>query len=206
MDKKCVRCNIIKPLCEFGTRSASLDGRNAVCKACIRERSKTKHQNNPELRHQYNKAHRVANREHFVQKSREWYAKNTKRQSEYKKKWRKANPQYQVKRCKVDPCFRIARALRTRLYEVLKGKRKAGSAVDLLGCTIEELKKHLEDHFLPGMSWDNYSVDGWHIDHIVPLDAFDLTNLEQLTSACHYTNLQPLWAADNISKSNKLLS
>lgn len=64
--------------------------------------------------------------------------------------------------------------------------------------------KHLEAKFAPGMTWDNYGVDGWHIDHIMPLAAFDLTDEQQRQQACHYTNLQPLWAAENLAKGAKV--
>jgi len=64
----------------------------------------------------------------------------------------------------------------------------------------------LESKFQPDMNWDNWASDGWHIDHIKPLASFDLTDREQLLIACHYTNLQPLWAKDNIAKSDKIIS
>ena len=73
----------------------------------------------------------------------------------------------------------------------------------MLGCTIGELKIYLEQQFKPGMTWENHIIDGWHIDHIRPLSSFDLTVLEQYKQACHYTNLQPLWAKDNLSKNDK---
>jgi len=82
----------------------------------------------------------------------------------------------------------------------IKKHSKTGSAVRDLGCSIDELKQHLESKFLPGMTWNNYGRFGWHIDHIRPLSQFDLTNPEQLKIACHYTNLQPLWWRDNLSK------
>ena len=62
---------------------------------------------------------------------------------------------------------------------------------------------HLEALFQPGMTWDNHAIDGWHIDHIRPCTSFDLTDPEQQRQCFHYTNLQPLWAFDNISKSDK---
>jgi hypothetical protein len=93
--------------------------------------------------------------------------------------------------------------LRARLRTALKCGHKAGSAVLDLGCSIEELKKHLESQFVPGMTWDNWGHHGWHIDHIVPLDAFDLTDHNQLAAACHYTNLRPLWAKANLAKGSK---
>lgn len=81
---------------------------------------------------------------------------------------------------------------------------KIGSAIVALGCSIEDLKKHLESQFQPGMTWDNYGLQGWHIDHIIPLSSFNLADANQFNEACHYTNLQPLWAKDNIKKSNNI--
>jgi hypothetical protein len=63
----------------------------------------------------------------------------------------------------------------------------------------------MESKFLPGMTWDNRGLRGWHIDHIVPCSFFDLANPEQQRKCFHYTNLQPLWAADNLRKSDKLV-
>jgi len=95
--------------------------------------------------------------------------------------------------------------LRSRIRNCVKSERKSGSAIRDLGCTIEELKLYLESKFQPGMTWDNWSRCGWHIDHVVPLASFDLTDPEQFKQACHYTNLQPLWAKDNLSKSDRIL-
>jgi 5-methylcytosine-specific restriction endonuclease McrA len=87
----------------------------------------------------------------------------------------------------------------------LKNNAKAGHTVELLGCSIEDLRSHLEQQFTPGMTWDNYGVHGWQIDHIIPLSYFNLSDPEQQKRAWHYTNLQPLWAVDNIRKSNKII-
>ena len=106
------------------------------------------------------------------------------------------------KKYATDIQFNLGVNLRSRLYSAIKGKVKAGSAVSDLGCTIAELIIHLEKQFLPGMSWENHSHDGWHIDHIRPLASFDLTDRAQFLDACNYTNLQPLWAADNFNKSD----
>lgn len=76
-------------------------------------------------------------------------------------------------------------------------------AVKDLGCTIEELKVHLESLWKPGMNWDNHAHTGWHIDHIKPLSAFNLSDPEELKKATHYTNLQPLWYNENMSKGGK---
>jgi len=99
--------------------------------------------------------------------------------------------------------FKIRCNLRSRLSAAIKNGQKSGSAVRDLGCTIEELRTYLEAKFEPGMSWNNWSLKGWHIDHIQPLASFDLTDREQFLVACHYTNLQPLWAEDNLHKGDK---
>lgn len=111
---------------------------------------------------------------------------------------------YKKNREAIDVDYKLKNALRRRVYNALKNGWKSGSAVDDLGCTIEELKKHLEDQFESGMSWDNWSKTGWHIDHIKPLSSFDLTNPEEFKKACHYTNLQPMWAEDNLRKGSTL--
>ena len=100
--------------------------------------------------------------------------------------------------------YKLSKGLRTRLWSAIKDNQKTGSAVKDLGCSIDELKSYLEFKFLPDMSWDNYGQYGWHIDHIKPLSSFDLTDRKQLLEACHYTNLQPRWAKDNLSKSDKI--
>lgn len=102
--------------------------------------------------------------------------------------------------------FKLATTLRVRLYQALKKNKKVGSHVKDLGCTLEELKIHLEKQFKEGMTWKNWSKDGWHVDHIKPLARFDLTKREQFLEVCHYLNLQPLWAKENISKGKKLIT
>ena len=99
--------------------------------------------------------------------------------------------------------FKLRKNLRTRLNRAIRNNQKAGSAVKDLGCTIAEFKQYLESLWQDGMSWDNYSYHGWHIDHIKPLSKFDLSDPEELKKACHYTNLQPLWKNDNMQKSDK---
>ena len=98
---------------------------------------------------------------------------------------------------------KISSCLRSRLNKALKGKSKKVKYNEYLGCTTVFLKSHLESKWLSGMSWENHSVHGWHIDHIRPLSSFDLSKKEEQKQACHYTNLQPLWAKDNLSKGNK---
>lgn len=98
--------------------------------------------------------------------------------------------------------YKIKSNLRCRLRSAIKLGFKAGSCVKDLGCTIEQLKSHLESQFQSGMNWENWGIKGWHIDHIKPLSKFDLTDRKQFLEAVHYTNLQPLWANENLSKSD----
>jgi hypothetical protein len=75
---------------------------------------------------------------------------------------------------------------------------------DYMGCSISYYKDYLESKFQEGMTWKNYGVNGWHIDHIIPCSAFDLTDPEEVKKCFHYTNTQPLWAKDNRKKSNTI--
>lgn len=99
-----------------------------------------------------------------------------------------------------------ARRTRSRIRCLVKnciishGGRKAAKTEEYLGCTVAECRAHLESLFLPGMSWDNHGE--WHIDHIRPCASFDFSDQEQIKECMHYTNLQPLWAKDNLSKSD----
>jgi hypothetical protein len=103
-------------------------------------------------------------------------------------------------RYRQDIQFRLGVLLRSRISNLFK----TGSAVSDLGCSLSELKRHLEDLWKPGMTWDNYGLHGWHIDHIIPISRVDLTDPEQFRKVCHFTNLQPLWSSDNLSKGNKI--
>ena len=143
----------------------------------------------------------------------QWYEKNKTRLKEVKKIYRKKNAamlnnksnQYQKTRKIEDIDFKLRCVLRSRISKAIKNNQKTGSAVKDLGCPIDSFKKHLESQFTEGMSWSNYGRKGWHIDHIKPLSSFDLTDPEQFKKACHYSNLQPLWAEDNLKKSNKII-
>jgi hypothetical protein len=130
------------------------------------------------------------------------------------KAWRKANPDKHAaskakwrrnRRAQRRPEDIILSSLRRRLGEAvrLKHGHKSANTVALLGCTIPELRARLESLFAPGMSWDNYGPLTWHIDHIKPCAKFDLTQPDQQRACFHYTNLQPLWAEDNILKGDK---
>ncbi len=129
---------------------------------------------------------------------REYARKNRERIRKHKSKWNKNNTKYFREKYHNDVNHRLAASVRNRLNRVIS----SGRAMRHLGCTIEELKLWLESQFETGMTWDNRSE--WHIDHILPLAEFDLSNSEERDVACHFTNLQPLWAADNLEKGTQL--
>ena len=136
---------------------------------------------------------------------------NEKKREKYKtdKKFRKDTIERTSKRIierfNTDLNFRLRMLLRGRIRSVMKTKnaKKNSKVYDLLGCSLESFKKHMENQFSSGMSWSN--IGKWHIDHIYPLSKFDLTKFEEQKKAFHYTNIQPLWAKDNLQKSSKIL-
>jgi len=175
--KVCSKCEIEQSLSDFHKCKHSIDGYQSSCKSCRNTFAKNKYDPNKEK-----------------ERKRLQYLKDPNKEKE--------RTRYnQSKRMIVDPSFKLAKRLRSRLSNALKGNQKTGSAISDLGCTIKELKIHLESKFKLGMTWDNYGE--WHIDHKKPLASFDLSNPQQFKEACNYKNLQPLWAEENLKKSDK---
>ena len=100
------------------------------------------------------------------------------------------------------PGIRVTENLRRRMRAVLEGTNKSDSTLNLIGCSPEELKEYIESLWTEGMSWENYG--DWHIDHIKPCAAFDLLNEDEQRECFHYTNLQPMWAEENLRKGSKI--
>lgn len=119
------------------------------------------------------------------------------------------NLAYIMSRSKIDPLYRISRNLRSRLSSALKNNYKNGSAIADLGCSLFKFKIYLQLMFHRNprdnvyMTWDNYGVKGWHVDHIRPLCNFDLSYPHQVKIACHYSNLRPMWAWENLKKGGR---
>jgi hypothetical protein len=126
-------------------------------------------------------------------------------------RWRKANPD-KVRKSKRNQMLRLearlACSLRTRLNVAIRKNYKAGSAVRDLGCSIAFFIEYIKSQFAPGMSWENWGrgAANWNLDHKRPLASFDLTDREQFLAACHYTNIQPLWATDNAAKRDRRIN
>ena len=158
---------------------------------------------------EYQRSHRTE----IAEQRKGYYYQNQKKilaeKQAYGKRTRKQHNLYQKLRKRTDIQYRLKHLLTSRLSTAIKrsknpGKR-GGSAVRDLGCTVAELKFYIEGQFKDGMTWENWSLHGWHIDHKIPLDFFDLTDPDHVKKACHYLNLQPLWARENIIKGNKIL-
>ena len=100
--------------------------------------------------------------------------------------------------------YRIKRVIshRIRISLINQSSNKTHKALELLGCSLNEFRDHLEAKFKPGMLWDNFGQDGWHLDHVRPCASYDLKDEVQLRECFNYTNYQPLWASENIRKFN----
>lgn len=109
---------------------------------------------------------------------------------------------YINQRRNTDSNFKLRMNLRHRVWAALQtdSASKSTGIDDLIGCSLDELVQYLTAKFADGMSWENYGRDGWHIDHIRPCASFNLSSPEQQRQCFHYTNLQPLWATENIRK------
>jgi hypothetical protein len=129
---------------------------------------------------------------------------SNRRSEARRKRWLKKQPYWNY-RYATDVQHRLKRLLQARLHQALCASRarKSAKTVELLGCTLRQLRLHIESKFLSGMSWDNRSK--WHIDHIRPCDSFDLTDPGQQRLCFHYANLQPLWAGDNHKKGARII-
>jgi hypothetical protein len=180
--KICSICKEEKLRTEFHIRVMSPDGLIPHCKKCHSLKSKDMY---------------TKNREKILKKV-------TARSTGLKKEKAAYDKAYSKKRRDEDPEYRIARNLRKRLWEALheQGADKTSSAVRDVGCTGAELRRHIESLWAEGMSWDNYGNEktDWVIDHKKPLARFNLKDPEQQKLANHFTNLQPLWAIDNLKK------
>jgi hypothetical protein len=155
------------------------------------------YQKNKNKKQQYDKEYRKKNKALIKEKIKRWRNEHL---IEYKTK----QNNYVKNRLKKDINYMLKAKLRDRIRKAVKNQytKKAKKTIILLGCSIEHVRKHLESQFTPGMTWENYGK--WHIDHIKPCASFDLTIPEQQQICFNYTNLQPLWAEDNLKKSNKI--
>jgi hypothetical protein len=181
--KVCSKCKEEKKFCEYSKDKTRKDGLYLNCKECEKKRFKIYREKN-------------------VEKLRKKYREDKQKNPNYIKEWYQKNPnynsQYEKKRRDSDPIFYLRKKMRNRLRDYFRTKTK--KTVEYLGCSFVELKEHLEKQFSDGMTWENRNL--WHIDHIIPLCSAKCE--DELYKLCHYTNLQPLWAKDNLKKGSKI--
>ena len=203
--KVCTKCKQTKAFTEFSKRSRSRDGLQTRCKVC----RKTYYQTNREKANAKAKKWAQTNRERVNANNRKYYQNNReKKRASLRKRSKRPEAKKRrnarlKKRYHTDPQYRLACNLRSRVHDALKGKNKSASTMAMLGCSYTHVMEHLEKQFQPGMTWENQGE--WHADHMMPCASFDLTDPEQQRRCFHYTNLQPMWASENISKQDKIL-
>ena len=151
---------------------------------------------NKEKKAEADKKYYENNKQAIANYKRQHYLKNKEKIEKYRNEWRN-------NKLKNDSLFKLTYYTSSLIRNVFKknGYSKKSKAYEILGCTFEEFKIHLERQFKNGMSWDNQG--DWHLDHIYPVSL--AKNEEELIKLNHYTNFQPLWAIDNIKKSNKII-
>jgi hypothetical protein len=178
--KKCTTCKIFKEVSFFSIDNSRHDKLCASCKECYSARRKK---------------HYLLNTIRTLENNKKW-------KEDHKVEYRTSENKREKKRIENDLNFKIKKKLRSRLSGAIKNGSKSGSAVDNLGCSIDFFKTYIEKQFKQGMTWNNRGNgnDFWQLDHIVPLCKFNLTDPAQLSKACHYTNLQPLWHEDHLIK------
>jgi hypothetical protein len=209
MEKTCIKCDTTKSLEDFEKRT-DYDAYRNVCKACQKIQQYEYRQKNKEKVKKRNEKWRKENKDKVdiicaryrkTEKrrkiSREWAIKPENRQKSYDRR----NYRYHN-----DIQFNLKIKLRRRIHSSLSQRliSKSATSIKLLGCSYMFLKEYIENKFTEGMTWEKVLSSEIHLDHILPCDSFDLTDKIQQQECFHYTNLQPLWAFDNLSKSNKI--
>jgi hypothetical protein len=189
LSRKCKAYNTTKKIEDFPKNENCLNGRERKCSRCVYEQNKRNGSLAPtDASREYERNRRKSHGRAYKDKENAW-------RREYTKK---------------NPNFELALTLRARVRGAFKAINwtKKGSSVELLGTSVENARKYIESLWLPGMSWENHGFgdDKWHIDHVVPVTAHDLTKEDEQLRCFHYTNLQPLWQKDNLQKSNKILT
>lgn len=215
--KICNKCKEEKEICEFTKDKRNKNGFGYTCKVCHNKHSKLYRNNNQEkitiwkeLNKDYNKIYYENNKTSALERKKIWRSNNLEKEKKYRKNYNLINLEKIKENRRIknkikydnDFVYRIKQNIRTRINLFLKSNniKKQNKTFDIVGCSPEYLKEYLEKQFINGMTWENRN--DWHIDHIIPLSSAKTE--EDVIKLCHYTNLQPLWAKDNLIKSNKI--
>jgi hypothetical protein len=222
--KTCSKCKVEKPFEEFSKHKNRKDGLSSECKNCnkiyreenkekIKEVSKKYFENNKKKLLELGKQYRENNKEKLLEQKKIYYKNNKEKILENNKKYYKINKEkvdsinknYQKERKKIDPLFKFRGNVRSLVLGSFKrGKNqfsKNAKTETILGCAIEEFRNYIKSKFTKGMTLENHGE--WHLDHIIPLAT--ATTEEEIIKLNHYTNFQPLWAEDNLSKGDKII-
>lgn len=187
----------------YNTKSKEYREKN---KEKLSKQKKDYYLNNKELFSKQYKNRYKLNSEKIKKATKDYYYKNKERIREVSKLYRQKNREkinaYNLKKKKINPIFKLKYTVRNRILTFLKmrGKKKIYKFSEYIGCTVEQLKTHLQTQFREGMNWENHGKV-WHIDHIIPLCSASTD--EEIYKLCHYSNLQPLFAEENWRKSGK---
>lgn len=211
MGKKiCKLCSIEKDLNEFHNHPNAKDGVTSTCRECVNNKKRKNYQLNKDYVSKQKHNYYLENKELIKKRLKSYRSNNKLIEKNRFKKFIQNNPDYMsnyqreyVKlRRNNDPLYKLKHNLRTRIKRFFNSKNitKQNKTFDIVGCTPEFLKEHIENQFTEGMSWELMGQH-IHIDHIIPLSSANTE--EEVYKLCHYTNLQPLWAKDNMKKSNK---
>ncbi len=190
--KTCTKCLTSKDITYFYNRSDKPHLLTSRCKDCICLDNKLSADKYKERQSKQQSIYHLKNREKRIEYSRMYSRLNRdKRNARFKTRY------------DTDVNFRLTQNIRNRIRSAIKNNSKSNTTNKLIGCTIIELKIYIQNLFTEGMSWDNYGL--WQIDHIMPCASFDMSIIEQQQICFHYSNLQPLWAIDNLIKKDKII-
>jgi hypothetical protein len=217
--KKCGGCQLQKNFNQFNNSKRGKFGLHGYCKECCRKNKTKWNKKNQDWIKEYNTKNKNRKNEWFTNKynndpifrEKELEQNRIRRRKEPALAKQRENEKF---RRATNINYKLGKIIRCRIGIAIKAIKKqlnidinkCAKSIELLGCSIHELKIYLESKFLPGMTWENhgYGNDCWHIDHIIPCAGFDLTKESEQHKCFHYSNLQPLWQKDNLSKNDKL--
>lgn len=196
LTKTCTKCKVEKDLAWFYKDVQKPDGLASYCRHCGAAAKRKTYACNVDKERSRSKDYREANPEKEA-------ARRLKYRTEHPEMVGRGGVAYTRKRRATDLNFKLAGSLRQHISRACKAAKAGAKTLEILGCSLDDFRVHIEKQFQPGMSWANYGKYGWHIDHIIACCKFDLTRQEEVKKCFHFSNLQPLWAKDNHRKGGK---
>jgi hypothetical protein len=234
--KKCSKCGEEKSLVEFPKNKHASDGCYSYCKVCVKkidkirskkyriknfEKNKLKNKRFYLNYPNYNKEYYIEHKEKIKQTVKSYVENNKEHVCHYQKEYRRTHPQIiNLERNRHNDNikystsiqFKLTKISRNRVNAAIKNNQRGGHTLELLGCSIDFLKEHLELQFQPDMTWDNWGtgkngkgMQEWHIDHFYPCSSFDLSKESEQYICFNWGNLRPLWAKENLEKSDDVI-